>query len=206
MGYTTSHFAPFHNAANDAWLTLELLFLEAEQAVKQITDPDGEKTIDWMVAPAAPPSSPSRGTIPKEVYDSSLSNPTYPYKLRQSTQSSSPPEPQAEHTPSGSTRRRHKNRNRAKSEVTVGGDTVNSTAATTPTDGNPPAKKQKLTHESDVTEKEGEVVDEDGAMGRNGGIRDGLAGEAEAEVEGQHGEDRKEESAGKPMFVTSGAS
>ncbi|KAG6361901.1 hypothetical protein INS49_010130 [Diaporthe citri] len=93
---------------------------------------------------------------------------------------------------------------RAKSENAAGDDTVSSTPIATPTDGNPPARKQKFTHESDVTEKKDEVSNEGEAVGRNGGIRDGLAGEAE--VEGQHGEEGKEESAGKPMVVTSGTS
>lgn len=198
----------FHNAANDAWFTLELLFLEADQAVKQLTDPDGGKTIDWMAAPAAPPSSPSRGTISKEVYDSSLSTPTYfnPYKLRRPSQSSSPIDPQALDTPAGSVKRRHKHRNRAKSEFSAGGDTVNSTAVATPTDDNPPAKKQKLTHESHVTEKESEGLDGGGAVERHGGSRDGLAQvERQHGEEGEEGKEGKEESEGKPMFVTSGA-
>ncbi|KAI7775361.1 hypothetical protein LA080_007006 [Diaporthe eres] len=177
IGYTVPPSVSFHNAANHAWLTLELLFLEAEQAVKQLTDLDGKETIDWMVAPAAPPSSPSRGTIPKEVYDSSLSTPTYfnPNRLKKSAQSSSPPDSQAPHIPSGGTKRRQKKRNRANSEVSANGNTVNSTAAATPTDGDPPTKKQKLTHESDVTEKEGGRFHGGGAVERNGGSGDGKA-------------------------------
>lgn len=160
-----------------------------------------------MAPPAAPPSSPSRGTISKDVYDLSLSTPTIvnSHKLRKSGQSSSPLDSQSPHAPSDGTRRRHKNRNRAKDEVSAGGGTVDSTAVATPTatptEGNPPAKKQKLTHESDVTEKKSEGFNEGGAVEHNGGSRDGLA-----EVEGQHGEEGKEASAGKPMFVTSGAS
>ncbi|KAK7742301.1 hypothetical protein SLS53_004445 [Cytospora paraplurivora] len=50
--------APFHNAANDAWYALEILFREAEQAVRQKEDPDGEGTIDWLAPTNAPPSSP----------------------------------------------------------------------------------------------------------------------------------------------------
>ncbi|KAK7708063.1 SUMO protein smt3 [Diaporthe eres] len=75
---------------------------------------------------------------------------------------------------------------RAESENTADDDTVNSTAVATPTDGNPPAKKQKLAHESDVTEKESEVLNEGGAAEHNGGRRDGLA-----EVEGWHGEESR---------------
>lgn len=200
----------FHNAANDAWFTLELLFLEAEQAVKQLTDPDGVETIDWMAPPAAPPSSPSRGAIPKDVYESSLSTPTCftSHKLRRLAHSSSLPASQSPHTPLDSTRRRHKNRNREMPEVSAGGDTVNSTAVATPTEGNPPAKKQKLSHGSDVPERVSEGLNESRAIEHNedravehgSGSRDGLA-----EAEEQHGEEGKEESEGKPMFVTSGA-
>lgn len=61
----------------------------------------------------------------------------------------------------------------------------------TPTDDNPPAKKQKLTHESGVTENKGEEFSAGGAVERNDGARYGRA-----QAEGQEDKEGEEESAG----------
>lgn len=170
------------------------LFLKAEQAVKQLTDADEDDTIDWMAPPATPPSSPTEGTIPKKVYDLSLSTPTcffFPRKGKEAAQTSSPPDSQA-HTPSSSTSRcqsrRQKNRKRARSGMV-----------------NPPAKKQKLTHESDITDKKGKEVGECGAIEHNGGSENDLADAAEVETEAED-QEGEEESPDRTMLVTLGAS
>lgn len=211
IGYNAPRSAPFHNAANDAWFALELLFLEAEQALKQLTDPAGEDTINWMAPPAAPRNSPVReDTISKQVYGLNLSTPTITptSKRNKSAATSSRPDSQTLHTTSGGstkpTSRRQKKRKRAKPESSAGDDTMNLSPAATPTDANPPAKKRKLTHESDVTEKESEGTSGGGTVEGSGGSRDSVEGEAE--VERQDGKESKEGSEGGSMFVTSGTS
>lgn len=57
LGFTKYPTAPFHNAANDAWYALELLFRKAEQAQRQHEDPSGDSTIDWSLPPRTPPLS-----------------------------------------------------------------------------------------------------------------------------------------------------
>ncbi|ROW03127.1 hypothetical protein VMCG_05685 [Cytospora schulzeri] len=49
LGFPGDPEAPFHNAANDAWYGLELLFRKAEQAQRQHVDPGGDDTINWLV-------------------------------------------------------------------------------------------------------------------------------------------------------------
>lgn len=214
LGYNAPHSAPFHNAANDAWYTLELLFLEAEQALKQITNPDGEDTINWLAPPKTPPSSPSRGTSSRDDYDRSLSTPTLEKKSKRSIQFSSSYHSQTPHTPSDDrtqpTLRRRQKRKRARSERAEVDD---STAIAALADTSPPAKRLKVTHESETIEKPGEGAHGGGAIELNDSSRgSGLASEAEV----GHQQDRenkkneeakeKEESEEGPMFVTSGAS
>lgn len=215
LGYNASHSAaPFHNAANDAWYTLELLFLEAEQALKQIKSPDGEDTIDWLAPPKALPSSPSRDTSSKGDYDRSLSIPTLEKKSKNSTHFSSPYHSQTPHTPPDGraqpTLRRRQNRKRARSERAEVDD---STAVAALADTCPPTKRRKVTHDKEAIEKAGEGAHRGGAIELNGSSRDsGLA--SEAEVGGQRDrENKKDEEAEEkeepeegPMIVTSGAS
>lgn len=128
-----------------------------------------------------------------EVHDLSPSTPTYftPHKSKKSAWTSSAPDSHTPHTPSGSTSRRHKPVKRAKSGNPAGDDTTDSTLVATPTDDNPPARKQKPTHESGITENEGEGFSAGGAVERNDGARDGRE-----QAEGQEDKEGEEGSAG----------
>lgn len=67
LGFEEVPTAPCHNAFNDDWYPLELLFRKAEQAVLQVKDPGGEDTIDWMGPTKEPPPTPELRPVPREV-------------------------------------------------------------------------------------------------------------------------------------------
>ncbi|KAJ0119683.1 hypothetical protein J7T55_013886 [Diaporthe amygdali] len=187
FGYDGLPSAPFHNAANDAWYALELLFREADQAWKQVMHPDGEDTIDWMVTPGGPPNSPTRGTTAQQAYDRCLSIPTLPCPSMgkasaRNLSGQAPPTPQTPQDDSTSLgKNRRKIRKRVRTETSTDDNMTNSTSAVNPTGSSPPAKKRKTTHERSITEEEQGETNCVKADERNHNDEGGLAGKAEAE-------------------------
>lgn len=179
FGYRGQPSAPFHNAANDAWYALELLLLEAEQALKQILDPDGPDTIDWMKSPDCPPNSPTMGG-PLSPRLSTLGpyRVTLPAPPAATMCETSLPvqQPQMAHTPGAeSSTAPHRKRNRGsrgrggKGKATGDGGAA---ATVSPDDDAPPAKKQKLTHEASEEKSKGDSGDEKPMEGIVNGEKD----------------------------------
>lgn len=81
IDYYISHL---HNAANDAWYALDVLFRRAEQSILQIEELRGEETLSWHSVPPPPPPSPDLilDDVPVEVQSKALSKPTLPHHFK----------------------------------------------------------------------------------------------------------------------------
>lgn len=81
--YNASHL---HNAANDAWYALDVLFRKAEQPMLQIQEFHSEETLKWHSVPPPPPPSPSPkfslDIVPVEVQAKALSKSTLSHHFK----------------------------------------------------------------------------------------------------------------------------
>ncbi|KUI53539.1 hypothetical protein VP1G_00939 [Cytospora mali] len=178
LGFGEDPTAPFHNAVNDAWYSLELLFRKAEQAVRQIEDPTGDDTINWLKPTKTPPSSPILNTTSNLAMRLSFPwdfgrpgcaqniRPRSCSTNRSSATSPSHQQPQATQIPSSTnetpvapqpSRKRKRNREGQRGDP---GETVNTTdtmLSATATESRP-EKRPKLMRES---QKDGAVTEQE---------------------------------------------
>lgn len=165
LGFSQDPTAPFHNAANDAWYALEILFRKAEQALWQLKESIGKDTIDWLVPTRMPPSSPVLNdttttlSIPYDI-DPPVYPPDVPPRPASTVGTPTPhwshERPRSAQTPSSNVEtpgasglsRKRKRRRRGHSDgpgETV--DTINGTPSATSVDSRP-EKRQKLMEQS----------------------------------------------------------
>lgn len=171
LGFERDPTAPFHNAANDAWYALELLFRKAEQALRQLAESIGKETVDWLIPTKSPPLSPIinglDGTLEVAAtlsFPFNIDPPAYSPELPPRPASTAgmpdvPPShqrPQLTQTPSSNLetsdasghskkrKRRRKNHWDGPGETV---DSINGTPSATPV-GSRPGKRQKLMEES----------------------------------------------------------
>lgn len=165
LGFAQDPTAPSHNAANDAWYALELLFRKAEQALWQLEEFTGKDTIDWLVPTKTPPSSPVLNdiaatlSIPFDI-DSPVHAPGLPPRLVFTVGTPALPpshkRPQSTQTPtssvetpgaSGPSRKRKRRRRSQRDGPGDTADTIDATPSATPVDSRP-MKRQKMMVES----------------------------------------------------------
>lgn len=141
--YDASHL---HNAANDAWYALDVLFRRAEQSMLQIEELRGEETLSWHSVPAPPPPSPdlNRDNVPIEIQAKTLSKPTLSHHFKLNNISSlSSLQSQGSITPTSARLKKKPNRRKRRR-----GPAHNShSAASSPTqEDERPTKKRKLSN------------------------------------------------------------
>lgn len=154
QGYPT---APFHNAVNDAWYALELLFRKAEQALGQLEGLIANDTIDWLeptrTLPLSPINTHSDGDSAAPAappFPSGLGLPPRPDFLPRSDLPPGhglPPRPNFWPGMSSVPLKRKRSSNSQRTALNETTDETDATLSSTPVDRRP-EKRQKLTEES----------------------------------------------------------